>query len=58
MKDLKNKLTSSKSTKNITTRKGKSFGYQILGFGKSFKFMTLETVKGFLTDSKKSRFSL
>ena len=33
MKDLKNKLTSSKSTKNITTRKSKSFGYQILGFG-------------------------
>ena len=31
---------------------------QIAGFGKSFKFMTLDTVKGFLTDSKKSRFSL
>jgi transaldolase len=31
---------------------------QISGFGKSFKFMTLDTVKGFLTDSKKSRFSL
>ena len=31
---------------------------QITGFGKSFKSMTLETVKGFLTDSKKSRFSL
>ena len=31
---------------------------QINGFGKSFKSMTLETVKGFLTDSKKSRFSL
>ena len=31
---------------------------QINGFGKSFKSMTLDTVKGFLLDSKKSRFSL
>ena len=31
---------------------------QITGFGKSFKSMTLDTVNGFLTDSKKSRFSL
>ena len=31
---------------------------QINGFGKSFKSMTLDTVKGFLSDSKKSRFSL
>jgi transaldolase len=31
---------------------------QINGFGKSFKLMTLDTVKGFLADSKKSRFSL
>ena len=31
---------------------------QINGFGKSSKIMTLDTVKGFLTDSKKSRFSL
>ena len=31
---------------------------QINGFGKSFKSMTLDTVKGFLNDSKKSRFSL
>ena len=31
---------------------------QIKGFGKSFKSMTLDTVKGFLIDSKKSRFSL
>jgi len=31
---------------------------QINDFGKSFKSMTLDTVKGFLTDSKKSRFSL
>ena len=33
MRDLKNKLTSGKNTKNITRKKGKSFGYQILGFG-------------------------
>ena len=33
MRDLKNKLTSSKNTKNIKNRKGKSFGYQVLGFG-------------------------
>ena len=31
---------------------------QINGFGKSFKSMTLDTVKSFLDDSKKSRFSL
>ena len=31
---------------------------QIKGFGKSFKIMTIETVKGFLTDSNKSKFSL
>ena len=33
MRDLKNKLTSGKNTSNIQTRKGKSFGYQVLGFG-------------------------
>ena len=33
MRDIKNKLTSSKNTKNIQNRKGKSFGYQVLGFG-------------------------
>ena len=31
---------------------------QINDFGKSFKSMTLDTVKSFLADSKKSRFSL
>ena len=31
---------------------------QINGFGKSFKSMTLDTVKGFLVDSRKSKFSL
>ena len=31
---------------------------QINGFGKSFKSMTIDTVKGFLTDSKKSNFFL
>ena len=33
MRDLKNKLTPGKNTKNITRRKSKSFGYQVLGFG-------------------------
>ena len=33
MRDLKNKLTSGKNTKNIQSRKGKMFGYQVLGFG-------------------------
>ena len=34
MRDLKNKLTSGKgSSKNTQSRKGKSFGYQVLGFG-------------------------
>ena len=33
MRDIKNKLTSGKNTKNIQARKGKSFGYQVLGFG-------------------------
>ena len=33
MRDLKNKLTSGKNTKNIQSGKGKSFGYQVLGFG-------------------------
>ena len=33
MRDIKNKLTSGKNTKNIQNRKGKMFGYQVLGFG-------------------------
>ncbi len=31
---------------------------QIQSFGNSFKYMTLSTVKGFLSDSKKSKFKL
>ena len=31
---------------------------QIDAFGKSSKLMTLDTVKGFLSDSKKSKFNL
>jgi transaldolase len=31
---------------------------QINGFGKSFKSMTLDTVRGFLIDSKKSKFKI
>jgi len=33
MRELKNKLTPGKSSTNIQTRRGKSFGYQVLGFG-------------------------
>ena len=42
---------------NIVTMPPKVIN-QITGFGKSFKSMTIDTVKGFLIDSKKSRFSL
>jgi transaldolase len=31
---------------------------QIISFGKSFESMTIDTVKGFLEDSKKSKFKL
>ena len=31
---------------------------QINSFGKSYKALTLDTVKGFLTDSKKSKFKI
>ena len=31
---------------------------QISSFGKSYKTLTLDTVKGFLTDSKKSKFKI
>ena len=31
---------------------------QVENFGKSFEEMTLDTVKGFLKDSKKSKFKL
>tara|TARA_R100001129_G_scaffold26257_2_gene17522 strand:- start:6299 stop:7255 length:957 start_codon:yes stop_codon:yes gene_type:complete len=33
MREIDKKLTAGKSTKNTQDRKGKSFGYQILGFG-------------------------
>ena len=33
MREIEKKLTAGKSTKNTQDRKGKSFGYQILGFG-------------------------
>ena len=33
MRDLKNKLIFGKNTKNIQSKKNKSFGYQVLGFG-------------------------
>ena len=42
---------------NIVTMPPKVIN-QIDKFGKSFKSMTLETVKGFLIDSKKSKFKI
>ena len=33
MRNLNNKLTSGKNTRNTQSRRGKSFGYQVLGFG-------------------------
>ena len=42
---------------NIITMPPKTIN-QINGFGKSFKSMTLDTVKGFLMDSRKSRFKI
>ena len=43
MRDLKNKLTSGKNVRNTQTRRTKSFGYQVLGFGSggpTAKFIT------------------
>jgi len=37
MRELKNKLTTGKNTKNTQGRKGKMFGYQVLGFGSGGK---------------------
>lgn len=51
MRDLKNKLTSSKNTKNIQNRKGKSFGYQVLGFGAGGGgFAGIEATGGTITE--------
>ena len=33
MRDLKTQLTSGKNTNNLKSTRGKSFGYQVLGFG-------------------------
>jgi len=42
---------------NIVTMPPKVIN-QIESFGKSFQSMTIDTVKGFLKDSKKSKFKL
>ena len=42
---------------NIITMPPKTIN-QIINFGKSFRSMTIDTVKGFLADSKKSKFEL
>ena len=46
MRDLKNKLTSSKNSSNIQPRRGKSFGYQVLGFGAGGAGFTAITATG------------
>ena len=51
MRDLKNKLTSGKNTKNIQTRKGKSFGYQVLGFGAGGSTTFIVATGGTITTS-------
>jgi hypothetical protein len=51
MRDLKNKLTSSKNTKNTQSRRGKSFGYQVLGFGAGGGgFVGMTATGGTITD--------
>ena len=54
----KHNFTQAKQIKcNIITMPPKIIN-QIERFGKSFNAMTLDTVKGFLKDSKKSKFKL
>ena len=51
MRDLKNKLTSSKNSSNIQLRRGKSFGYQVLGFGAGGVPPMIEATGGTITES-------
>ena len=52
-----NYIQAKKLNCNIITMPPKVIN-QINAFGKSFRSMTIDTVKGFLADSKKSKFSL
>ena len=52
-----NYIQAKKLNCNIITMPPKVIN-QITAFGKSFRSMTIDTVKGFLADSKKSKFSL
>ncbi len=52
-----NYIQAKKLNCNIITMPPKIIN-QINAFGKSFRSMTIDTVKGFLADSKKSKFSL
>ena len=52
-----NYIQAKKLNCNIITMPPKVIN-QISGFGKSFNLMTLETVKGFLKDSRKSKFKI
>ena len=51
MRDLKNKLTSGKNTKNIQPKKGKMFGYQVLGFGSGGAGNLIEASGGTISES-------
>ena len=50
MRDIKKILTSSKNTSNIQQRKGKSFGYQVLGFGSGGSVSYTEATGGTITE--------
>ena len=53
-----NSFVSVQSMTNTLTTDIRGTINQINSFGKSFKSMTIDTVKGFLKDSKKSKFKL
>tara|TARA_R110002167_G_scaffold174440_1_gene373293 strand:+ start:298 stop:1287 length:990 start_codon:yes stop_codon:yes gene_type:complete len=51
MRDLKNRLTDGKSSKTIQSHRGKSFGYQVLGFGSGGGPTTFVATGGTITTS-------
>ena len=57
IREAYNYIQAKKLNCNIITMPPKIIN-QINAFGKSFRSMTIDTVKGFLADSKKSKFSL
>ena len=51
MRELKNPLTSGKSTKTTQNRRGKMFGYQVLGFGSGGGTKFVVATGGTITES-------